>query len=300
MPMPANTEQERHQDYVFNAPVLAAGQLSAGLAFQLDADWPFELRGLAARIPYVSGAGPSFGTQDGLQYISARWAGPHTQDYKQQDFVPLPILLGPYFGQVGNPRPVYPPVRWPRTGVITIDLRNDGPNTITGLQLFFRGVKVGPPGAFGENYTYPAKMARPPLPFWYPLSVQSLAVTDSRISVPFAPENDSDFVFRFGQAGGALQQPAYEVFITLKDEGMKPYSNAPVHADVLFGRSVFPAVFPCGNQFVARSGRGPRNRACWSLRFTSHARIRCGSTSRVPMRRTPGLLRSTTRLRSGE
>jgi len=251
----ANGEQERHQDYVFDAPTLIAGQVAAGISFQLDADWPFELRGLAARVPYVALPGPALGTQNGLQFISARWAGPNTQDYKQQDFVPLPLLLGPYFGQLGNPKPVFPPVRWPRKGIITIDLRNDGAAIVTGLQLFFRGVKVGPQGAFGANYTYPAKMSRPPLPFWYPLTVSSLGVNDpARISVPFAPENDSDFVFRFGQAGP--QTGTYEVFITLKDEAMKPYSNAPVHADVLFGRSTFPAVFPVGTSFVAPVGPG--------------------------------------------
>jgi hypothetical protein len=158
--------------------------------------------------------------------------------------------LGPYFGQVGNPRPVYPPIRWPRSGFVTFDIQNNGPNPVSGLQIFLRGVKVGPPGSWA-TYTYPQKQRRPPLPFLYPsnsvaIPLLTLPVAGPPLTlVPFAPDNDSDFVFRFGQAG-LMGLGAYEVFFTLRDEGNKPYSNAPVHADVLFGYTGFPAVFPCG------------------------------------------------------
>jgi hypothetical protein len=267
-------EQERHQDYVFTAPTLAPGELLRAVPFLLDADWPFELRSIAARVPYSSTVGATFGTQAGLNLISMRWSGPMQsyrqvgQDNSQTNFglVPLNLLLGPYFGQVGNPKPVFPPIRYPRLGVITIDLQNNGPNPITGLQIVFRGVKVGPMGSWA-TYTYPASMGRPPLPFWYPsqattptvptpaLPLLTLAVTDNQLNVPFAPDNDSDFVFRSGQAGSATG--TYEVFITLRDEGYKPYSNAPVPADILFGRSGFPAAFPCGpTAFVAPVGPG--------------------------------------------
>lgn len=260
----ATSEQERHHDYVFSAPDLAAGQIAAGIPFQVEADCDFELRSMAARVPYSSTAGPTFGTQAGLQFVSMRW-GPN-QDYKQSSLVPLNLLLGPYFGQLGNPRPVFPPVRVPKSGFLTIDLQNNGPNAVTGLQIFFRGVKVGPKGSFAP-YTYPAKMGRR-LPFWYgtpsgvlqpgvtpALQLLTLAVTAALQNIPFAPENDSDFVFRFGQAGPIAG--TWEVFITLRGEDLRPYSNAPVHADVLFGRSYFvPPVFPCGPGFVVPVGPG--------------------------------------------
>jgi hypothetical protein len=260
MPTAKTEFQERHQDFVFPAffptvggpPPLALqpGETVAGLRFQLDADYPFELRSMAARIDYdVVNI-----TQDGLQFISARWSGPN-EDYRQEDFVPLNMLLGPYFGQYGNPRPVFPPVRYPRSGIISIDVRNDGPNPVTGFQLFFRGVKLYPLGSFSE--TYPEKQARPPLPFLYPLLVPNLAVSDPpRLNQPFAPENDSDFVFRFGQAGLFLSLEIQNVSIVLKDELWKPYSNAPVPASILFGRPLLPPVFPVGAAFVSAVGPG--------------------------------------------
>jgi len=257
MPSPP-TEQWRHQDYVFSAPSLAAGALLQAIPFQLDADYPFELHGIAARVPYNSTVGANFGTQAGLNLISMRLSGP-TQNYRQDALVHLSLLLGPYFGQVGNPRPVYPAQRWPRSGVINLDLQNNGPNTITGLQIVFRGVKVGPMGSW-NTYTYPAKVTRT-LPFWYPsgagpaIPTLTLGVTQNLTNVLFTPDNDSDFVLWFGQAGP--DTGTYEVFFTMKDDGFKPYSNAPVHADILFGRSGFPAAFPVGaSSYVAPVGPG--------------------------------------------
>lgn len=254
-------EQWRHQDYVFTAPTLAPGILTAALPFQLDSDWPFQLHSIAARVPYDA----TTGSQVGLNLVSMRWADGSYQ-YKQDQLVPLNLLLGPYFGQVGNPRPVYPPMRFPRSGFIIIDLQNNNLQAVTGLQIVFRGVKVGPWGSWA-TYTYPERMARPPLPFLYPSQVSTasipnpalptltLPVTGGFVNQVFAPDNDSDFVFRFGQAGP--DSGTYEVFITLKDDGFKPYSNAPVHADILFGRSGFPAVFPVGpSSFVAPVGPG--------------------------------------------
>lgn len=70
--------QERHMDYVWSLPTLAPGQPYTA-PFQFDPDAPFELRGLAARIPYD----PATLTQTGLQNVFVRWSGP-TQDYRQQ------------------------------------------------------------------------------------------------------------------------------------------------------------------------------------------------------------------------
>ncbi len=266
-----NVTSERMHDYVFNAPLLLPGIPQAGLKFRFDADCPFHLRGMAARIPYDV----RLKSQFGLQFVSMRWSGPD-DDYRQTDYVPLNMLLGPYFGQIGNPSPVFPEVVFPRNGVTTIDLVYNGPfqSTLAGLQLFFRGVKKYPEGT-ASPYTYPEKQARAPLPFWYPLQVPNLAVTEpGLLNQPFAPENDSDFAFRFGQAGPV--DGTYEVFMTLKDEAQKPYSNAPVHVDILFGRSLFLPTFPTGAALVSPVGPGasapgllvpefyiPRNHKMW-------------------------------------
>lgn len=252
--------QERHQDYVYTAPTLPGGALITD-QFRLDPDAPFLLRGLAARIPYTAN-----GTQDGLQYVSMRYSGPQ-QDYKAD--VPIPLALQmPYYGQVGNPLGRYPQVRYPGSGIISIDLINNGAAPLVGLQLFFRGVKLFQPGIV-SNYTYPAQFARPPLPYIYSLAhpntvIPLLGVTETRLNQIWTCDNDADFVLRGGQAGGrAFVASTYEVFLTFKDERGKPYSNAPVHADVLFGRygGVFPAAFPCGPtpNFLNPVGPGPSN-----------------------------------------
>ena len=278
--MPVSEQfDERMQDYVFSAPTLPAGAVFNALTFRLDADAPFDLRSIAARIPYDQNS-----TQAGLQLVSMRWSGPNA-DYKQDAPVPLNFLLGPYFGQLGNPTPVFPPVRYDSNGVITIDVVNGNAGALTGMQIFFRGVKLYPKGSLSQG-TYPQTMSRSPLPFWYPASAAvtaslpliTLAVTDNRLLIPFAPENDSDFVWRFGQAGPTAG--TWEVFLTLRDEQQKPYSNLPVHADILFGRSLFPSAYPVGPtpNSSRRSVLGPRSRVCWCLNFTSPRIIGCGST----------------------
>ena len=56
--------QERHMDYVWSLPTLPVGQ-PVSVPFQFDQDFDFELRSLAARIPYDVA-----GTQNGLQFVS--------------------------------------------------------------------------------------------------------------------------------------------------------------------------------------------------------------------------------------
>ena len=241
----AETLIERHQDYVINLPTLAGGQFYSGLTFQFDPDAPFELRGLAARQPYdVSGQ------QNGIQTLAVRYTDSN-YDWQQDFVVPLFVEMA-YFGQCGFSLPRYPGLRYPASSVVTIELFNFGLNRLTGLQLFFRGVKLFPPGGT-LSYTYPAKMLRPPLPFVAALarpanSIANLGIVDARANQVFRVDGDSDFIVRGGLAG--LNNPPlagpYEVFFTLKDETGKPFSNAPVHADVLFGRGVFPPVFTCG------------------------------------------------------
>ena len=234
--------QERHMDYVWSLPPLAAGEELVA-PFQFDPDAPFELRGLAARIPYtVAGPASVLGTQGGLQFVSLRWSGP-TQDYRQQARVPLGLMMGPYFGQYGCPRPVSPGVRFPANGVTWLDVKNDGLVTLTGLQVFFRGCKVAPWGEW-PTYTYPAKMRT--VPYQYPFTVPALGVTETRLNQVFRVKSNGDFVFRAGQAGRSFAPATYEVFMTLRDADSRPYSNAPVHVDVLFGQSVGRQAYPVG------------------------------------------------------
>jgi hypothetical protein len=244
--------QERHMDYVWSLPTLQPAQPMT-IKFQFDPDAPFALRGLAARMPYDAA-----GTQNGLQSVSLRWSGP-VQDYRQQSRVPLGIMMGAYFGQYGNPRPVYPQVRFPENAVTWIDVINNGAAPLAGVQLFYRGVKLGKPGQWAaQDYTYPAKMRT--IPYSYPQIVSTLAVTDNgpHFNQIFRVRPGGDFAFRAGQAGRSFAPSTWEVFITLRDGDSKPYSNAPVHVDVLFGQSVGRAAYACGTAglFVAPIGPG--------------------------------------------
>ena len=228
--------QERHMDYVWSLPTLPVGQ-PVSVPFQFDQDFDFELRSLAARIPYDVA-----GTQNGLQFVSLRWSGPG-QDYRQQQRSPLGMLLGAYFGQYGNPKPVSPGVTFPKNGVTWIDVVNNGAAPLVGFQFFMRGVKQAPWGSW-PSYTYPPKMRT--VPYAYPFVVNQTAVTDIRLNQIFRVKPNGDFVFRAGQAGRSFAPWTYEVFLTLRDGDSYPYSNAPVHVDVLFGQSVGRAAYPVG------------------------------------------------------
>jgi hypothetical protein len=99
------------------------------------------------------------------------------------------------------------------------------------------------------------------LDFTYPQTYAALAVTTPANGVRsiFRPKPDSDFVLRGIQAGPSFSRTTYEVFITLMDENEKPYSNAPVHVDVLAGRSFMTAAYPSGTSVLAPIGTGASN-----------------------------------------
>ena len=243
--------QEKHFDYVLSVPALPAGKRINGLPLPLDADAPFELRSRALRVPYDVATG----TQLGLGNIALRFKD-SAQQYMQQDPVPQALEMA-YFGQGGNPKPQFPPVAYPAQGVIYVDVVNFGLTTITGLTLYFRGVKKFQPGQ-RRRYTYPPKFS--PLTFIYPQLVASLPVTTPTqgLRQTFVVKPDADFVLRALQAGVAGASPStYEVFLTLRDEDLYPYSNAPVHVDVLCGNGFIGNVFPCpGSTFVSPVGPG--------------------------------------------
>ncbi len=243
---------QRHHDYVLGPnqdgrlSSVAAGQTITGLELHLDTDAPFLLRSRAMRTTYDSGA-----TQQALSGLLARWAGPN-RDYRSQDLI-RQSLLGPYYGQLGNPIPVWPPVTYPRGGTILVDVQNDGTATLTNLTFYFRGVKLFAPGAV-KSYEYPPTFAT--FPFVYPQVVSQLPVTAGPTRLIFRCKSDADFVWQSGQAGLPFSSTLlHEVFITLRDEDEKPYSNDAVHMDVMFGNAhIIGAVFG-----AATVGTGPNS-----------------------------------------
>ncbi len=245
---------ERHQDYVMTIGTLAPGQLLQGVPFALDPDAPFILRSTAIRCQY-----DTYRQETGLQSIALRHTGAGN-DYKQQALIPYGLTCA-YFGQQGNPKPMSPSIKLPQNGVITVDIQNQSTtSTLNNVQLFWRGVKLYMPGVV-KSYTYPNPMRTRP---WIYSSVRSGTIVQGlAVSTPapgvqqiFRPQPDSDFVLRsltWGQVAGV--QP-FECFITLQDEDNKPYSNAPVHIDVLMSNPSTGLTYPCGNSYVAPLGTG--------------------------------------------
>ena len=241
--------QQRHQDYVVDQTIdprlasVAPGQLIAGIEFQMDPDAPFLLRGRCYRVSYDSLASR---TQIGVQSLAMRFSGPD-QDYRSSVLVPQNLQMA-YGGQSAAWKPVYPQIFYPARGTMTIDVQNlSTTETLTNLTLYFRGVKLFPFGINGA-YTYPKKMratqygygmnySSPPNPANPTAAIQQLLTADTRLLQILQIKNDADFVARTIQAGPSYAPYALEVFITLRDENRKAYSNLPVHFEVLAGPS---------------------------------------------------------------
>lgn len=251
--------QQRHHDYIFGPnqdsrlASVAAGAVITGMKLRLDTDAPFELRSRVVRQKYTAAL-----TQNGLQFLSSRWTGP-AQDYRQQLPVPETLQLCNY-GGIGNPKPLFRPVRYPANGVIMIDIVNAGASAITNLTFVFRGVKLYPWDAV-PAYTYPPSFAS--LSFAYPLQVLALQPTELRQNLIFQVKPDADFVLRAGQATAPHLTNDTSVFsecgIILKDWSGKPYSNDFVPLDVMFGAAAWPSSIPIGASpsFIPPFGTGP-------------------------------------------
>lgn len=244
---------ERHQDYVLGPnqdgrlATVRAGQTITGLAIVTDPEAPFLLRSRAMYVTY-----DAEGRQTGLNQLRLRWAGPD-RDYRSEDFIRA-NLPGPFFGQIGNPIPVSPQVFYPRQSAITVDVQNTGTTDITNLFLYFRGVKLFAPGAV-KSYPYPPRFAG--LNYVYPArkntttgglqGIFNFPAVGGPQRYFFQCKADADFVLRAGQSGGTFESAVpHEVFITLRDEDEKSYSNDGVQWEILFGNSNMGNIYPYG------------------------------------------------------
>ena len=241
--------QQRHQDYVVDQTIeprfatVAPGQLIEGVEFQTDPDAPFLLRARAYRVAYDTIASR---TQVGIQNVAFRLAGPDA-DYRAAHLVPQNLVMA-YGGQSAAWKPVYPQIFYPARSTLRFDVLNTSTTaTLTNLTFYFRGVKLFP---FGINpaYTYPKKMratqygyginySSPPNPNNPTASILNVTTAyNSQLNI-LQIKNDADFVARTIQAGPSYAPFALELFLTLRDENRKAYSNLPVHFEVLCGPS---------------------------------------------------------------
>jgi hypothetical protein len=223
----------------------------------MDQDAPFALRGRACRVSYDN---LDSRTQQGLNTLAVRYAGPLGHDYRQQGFIPQNLVM-PYGGQGGAWRGLGHQILYPPGGVIVLDLVNTGANPLTNLTFYFRGVKLFPWGT-NPSYTYPQNCRM--IPFVYPIAeitqanpygvIQNLGTAETRLLQIFRCQNDADFVLRYGQAGPSFSPFPLEVFLQLLDENQKPFSNDYVHYETLFGPCT--GNFNCGGVTIPAIGTG--------------------------------------------
>lgn len=241
--------QQRFQIYKVDTKIdprlasIAPGALVPAIEFQTDPDAPFLLRGRCYRVKYDTLASR---TQVGVQNLAMRLAGPD-QDYRSTVLVPQNLVMA-YGGQSAAWKPVYPQILYPARSTMTFDIANtSATQTLVNLEIYFLGVKLF---NFGQNpaYTYPKKMRAtqygyginfqdPPNPANPTASVQNLLTADDRRLLSFQVKNDADFVVRTLQAGPSYAPFALQVYIMLRDENKKAFSNLPVHFEVLAGPS---------------------------------------------------------------
>ena len=223
---------ERHQDYSLTVPVVPPGGLF-DIPLQLDTDAPFALRLVRSRNLGLSGFR--------FQTPNKAW---QSSQLRTDVFQVLGRGAFPSRGL-----PVYPQMVYPIGSQIVCDIGNTTGENLTNVKLLFRGSKLFQDGSIAGP-TYPSSFA--PLTFCYQTVVNNVPVVGSLFDNQLHIINDADFATRcavadpFGllvdgaatSAGQAASTQQYsEVYVTLRDEARKAYSNEPIHINDLFGQT---------------------------------------------------------------
>lgn len=220
---------ERHQDYQLTIPTLPVGGL-ANLQLKLDSDAAFAARLVKTRNFPLAAGGIRFKNRMG--------------DYTGSGFMSNLLLqvAEPSRGDVQWPQLVYP-----ASASISIDVQNLTGAPLTNVRILFRGSKLYEDGQMPAP-VYPEKYE--PLAFAYPVVVSGipLVTAGSFNDRQLLIADDGDFALRYGfcdsfrlQVTNQVSVPAgasalyNELYVTLRDEARKPYSNEPIHVDDLFG-----------------------------------------------------------------
>lgn len=222
---------ERHQDYILTvASVPTSGVQQVPL--KLDTDAPFALRLVRSRNIGLSGwkyTTPSTAYQSNA--LRTDWITPVQQGRAAQ----------PSRGALAYKEMIYPP-----GSTIMVDIGNTTGAPIANAQLLFRGSKLFKDGTLWVP-TYPPKMGiRPAV---YQVIVPGVAINAAGGTVlnnQLTIKNDADFVFRAGvcdayttsanAAASAFQFT--NVYVKLRDEQYKAYSNDWLHVNDVFGQGL--------------------------------------------------------------
>lgn len=256
---------ERHQDFQLTIAEVPAGGLIE-VPLTLDTDAPFLLRLVKSR---------NIGL-NGWRFQTPRKAYQSSElrtDWNTM-YAPAGTLLG--VSRPGRGAIIEPELVYPVGSQIVVDVGNTTRETITNARLLFRGSKLFRDGVISAP-TYPPKMSV--LPGCYPVVVTGVGLaTDATHpfilrDIPLNILQDADFVYRYGVAdpftlgvdGGVVPPPGFgptftpatfgEIYIQIKDESRKAYSNEPIHINDLFGAG-FPTPGP-GVAGADDAGTGP-------------------------------------------
>jgi hypothetical protein len=244
--------QLRHFDYMLAVGTLAANSQKL-VSLTLDQDSSFIMRGRAL---HIQSSTPRITGQANLTHYLDQITGPDGE-YLSQDLTRFSNECET-FGQYGNPLPVRPAMIYPPGGAIQANIKNDGNTDLNGLELYFRGQKLFQPGIL-PCHTYPERFSTN----WFiyngprpgnvvPTPGVSMAQKSQSLNNLMQVQGDSDFVLRslaVGSMESSLESGQYlQLWIQLKDEDGRQYSNVPVHVDVCFGAlGSLPFVFPGGS-----------------------------------------------------
>jgi hypothetical protein len=215
---------------------IAPGAVLVGLPLTLQPDAPFLLTGLAVKCVYTSAVKSCIQLQD-LRGLKFRFSGPDG-NYLMDQRVPFTSWMANY-GQLGNPRRIFPNLLYPPQSTILLDLENaSAATTFTNFEIYYRGVKLFP---WGQRVYYPYPQTFGTRRWTYEPKAETMQLKDVRVNQAFHSSQDADFVWRATQAGIPNTSDFWDVWVIIKDEQQYPHSNQPVHVDVVFGRGQQPA-----------------------------------------------------------
>lgn len=219
---------ERHQDYLITVPSVPVGGVTQQ-PIKLDTDAPFALRLVRSR--NIENTANAF--LNGWRFTTPRQA--YQSNALRSDWV-APVEQGgtvyPGRGSIVFPELIYQP-----GSTINVDIGNLTDGALTNAQLLFRGSKIYS-DASRRVPTYPPKCSLERAD--YQVVVKGVPQSGQVLNVQFQVKNDADFVYQYGavdawDAATGETQDYTNLFVQLKDESGKFFSNAPIHANDLFG-----------------------------------------------------------------
>lgn len=168
----------------------------------------------------------------------------------------VPVIAGAA-ATPGRGALVDPPYVYPIGSQIVVQIGNTTGAPLTNCKLLFRGFKLFREGAILAP-TYPPQMSL--LPFNYGVVVPQVPAVGTLRDNQLRIRSDADFVFKYGVCdpftpgieGGPVVgiglpnlvpvNPVFgtyqELYVMLRDESRKAYSNEPIHINDVFGQGV--------------------------------------------------------------